>query len=132
VEDVFCDVIGLTGLTSVLACGGKQAAISHSVYAWLCNEHPELSRRFVHGELVGATLACQMLVSGVDRETIDAYLDFCRRHGAPVCLRELGIDCGEEHIAGLYAHLRKSMPIETGQEFDRLWNARNAMISADL
>lgn len=127
VEDVICDAISVTGLTSVLACGGKQAAVSHSVYAWLCNEHPELSRRFVHGELVGATLPYQMLAAGIDGETVEAFVRFCRAHGAPVCLEDLGLSCDEREMERLFGYLRGAMPIEEDAEYRRLWDLREAM-----
>lgn len=48
-----CAALQLTGLISAMACGGKQAAISHSLYSYFCTCRPEIRSRFLHGELVG-------------------------------------------------------------------------------
>lgn len=127
VEDIIGDAVSVTGLTSVLACGGKQAAVSHSVYAWLCNEHPEMNRRFVHGELVGATLPYQMVAAGIDEATINRFVCFCRAHSVPVCLKDLGLACDESEMEALFQYLRSAMPIESDEEYQRLWQLRDIM-----
>ena len=62
-----CAALQLTGLISAMACGGKQAAISHSLYSYFCTCRPEIRSRFLHGELVGASLVYQLAVNGADR-----------------------------------------------------------------
>ena len=58
----------VTGVISAMACGGKQAAVSHTLYSYFCCVHPELAAGFLHGELVGSTLVYQLAVNGAQRK----------------------------------------------------------------
>ena len=59
-EDCVCAALQVTGVISAMACGGKQAAVSHTLYSYFCCVHPELAAGFLHGELVGSTLVYQL------------------------------------------------------------------------
>ena len=63
-EDCVCAALQVTGVISAMACGGKQAAVSHTLYSYFCCVHPELAAGFLHGELVGSTLVYQLAVNG--------------------------------------------------------------------
>lgn len=119
VEDVICGCIAIAGLCSVLACGGKQAAVSHSLYAYLCGAYPEQSQKFVHGELVCASLVYQFEVSGLTEE-IPHFVDFCRQMGVPTCLKDLGMPTDSASMDQLFADLKQRMPVPDDREMERL------------
>lgn len=127
-EDVICYAIAVAGLTSVLACGGKQAAVSHSLYASFCSLYPELAHRFVHGELVSASMPYQMAVTGIEQQTIDAYAAFARAFGSPVCLTDLGLAPDEAAMDAIFEDLRRRMPVQTQEEYDRLRSMQALLI----
>lgn len=66
-EDCVCAALQVTGVISAMACGGKQAAVSHTLYSYFCCVHPELAAGFLHGELVGSTLVYQLAVNGAPK-----------------------------------------------------------------
>ena len=71
-EDCVCAALQVTGVISAMACGGKQAAVSHTLYSYFCCVHPELAAGFLHGELVGSTLVYQLAVNGAPKEAQEA------------------------------------------------------------
>jgi len=83
VEDVIAAALSVTGLVSCLAAGGKQAAVSHCLYSYFCNATPRLTERFLHGELVGASLPYQVMVNSEDCHQAAVLTDFIQSLGAP-------------------------------------------------
>ncbi|MEG0944615.1 MAG: iron-containing alcohol dehydrogenase [Angelakisella sp.] len=120
VEDVVAAALSVTGLVSCLAAGGKQAAISHCLYSYFCNMTPELAERFLHGELVGASLPYQVIVNSEDYHQAAVLADFIRSLGAPTCLDDLGFAPTEEQMDGLYEFLYSRMPVSDKVEQHRL------------
>lgn len=90
-EDCVCAALQVTGVISAMACGGKQAAVSHTLYSYFCCVHPELAAGFLHGELVGSTLVYQLAVNGAPKEAQEALNRVLRALGMPTCLEELGL-----------------------------------------
>lgn len=90
-EDCVCAALQVTGVISAMACGGKQAAVSHTLYSYFCCVHPELAAGFLHGELVGSTLVYQLAVNGAQKEEQEALNRVLRALGMPTCLEELGL-----------------------------------------
>lgn len=119
-EDCICAALQLTGLISAMACGGKQAAISHSLYSYFCTCRPEIRSRFLHGELVGASLVYQLAVNGAARAEQEALDRFLRRFELPACLEELGLADSPEERDSLFAFLAEHMPVADPQELERL------------
>ena len=115
-----CAALQLTGLISAMACGGKQAAISHSLYSYFCTCRPEIRSRFLHGELVGASLVYQLAVNGAPRTEQEALDRFLRRVELPACLEELGLADTPEERDALFAFLAEHMPVTDPQELERL------------
>ena len=115
-----CAALQLTGLISAMACGGKQAAISHSLYSYFCTCRPEIRSRFLHGELVGASLVYQLAVNGAPRAEQEALDRFLRRFALPACLEELGLADTPEEQNSLFAFLAEHMPIADPRELERL------------
>lgn len=115
-----CAALQLTGLISAMACGGKQAAISHSLYSYFCTCRPEIRSRFLHGELVGASLVYQLAVNGAPRTEQEALDRFLRRFALPACLEELGLADSPEERDSLFAFLAEHMPVTEPQELERL------------
>ncbi|MCI7473361.1 MAG: iron-containing alcohol dehydrogenase [Clostridiales bacterium] len=119
-EDCICAALQLTGLISAMACGGKQAAISHCLYSYFCACRPEIRSRFLHGELVGASLVYQLAVNGAPRTEQEALDRFLRRFELPACLEELGLADSPGERDSIFAFLAKHMPVTEPQELERL------------
>ena len=115
-----CAALQLTGLISAMACGGKQAAISHSLYSYFCTCRPEIRSRFLHGELVGASLVYQLAVNGAPQAEQEALDRFLRRFALPACLEKLGLADSPEERDSLFAFLAEHMPVTEPQELERL------------
>lgn len=120
VEDCICAAIQLTGLISAMACGGKQAAISHSLYSYFCTCHPEIRSRFLHGELVGASLVYQLAVNGAVKKEQTQLNEFLRQFDLPTCLEDLGLNDTPREREKLFEFLTCNMPITDPGELDRL------------
>lgn len=119
-EDCLCAALQLTGLISAMACGGKQAAVSHSLYSYFCTCHPEIRARFLHGELVGASLVYQLAVNGASEEE-QAHLEaFLRQFSLPACLADLGLADSPQEQEALFTFLAGSMPVTDARELERL------------
>ena len=132
VEDLLGAAVQLTGLISCMACGGKQAAVCHMLYGYFCDYYTPLSIQWMHGELVGASLPYQLAANGAPREEVQRLIDFIRHLGAPACLKDLGFDTCKENMDAMFAYLKKRMPIETEEEYQRLRSYEQVLISAEL
>ena len=119
-EDCVCAALQVTGVISAMACGGKQAAVSHTLYSYFCCVHPELAAGFLHGELVGSTLVYQLAVNGAQKEEQEALNRVLRALGMPTCLEELGLKETPEEADRIFAFLAERMPVETPKELQRL------------
>lgn len=126
-EDAVAGALQLTGLISAMACGGKQAAVSHTLYSYFCTEKNELTKRFLHGELVGSSLIYQLAVNGAEEAQINELNRFLRRLNMPTCLQDLGIEESEAEVESLFAFLRQKMPIEQASEWQRLKAKQNIL-----
>ena len=120
VEDLLCAAIQVTGLISCMACGGKQAAVCHMLYGYFCDAYLPLTRRWLHGELVGASLPYQLAVNGAPQAEVQRLSAFLRRLGVPACLNDLGFEATPQAMDALFAYLQRKMPIETAAELARL------------
>lgn len=112
VEDCAAMAVSIAGVTSVMACGGKQAAICHSLYAWVCGKYPEAARQFVHGEIVAASMLYQLVLDDVPRETVERFRRFIHALKAPACFRDLGIVCSGQETADMLEALCETLGIE--------------------
>ncbi len=91
VENIIASSLSITGLISCCAFGGRQAAMSHSIYSYVCNEHPDIAKKYVHGTIVGASLIFQAAVNGCSEEEIKKLSDFFKVIGQPLNLAEIGL-----------------------------------------
>lgn len=119
-EDCLCACLQVTGLISAMACGGKQAAISHTLYSYFCNFHPQIVQQFLHGEMVGSSLVYQLAANGAPREEQLHLEDFLRRLKVPCCLQELGLTYSSALSHELFSFLETRMPVTSSQELARL------------
>ena len=119
---VVAEALGLTlpGSACAHAVSGKQAAISHSLYSYFCTCRPEIRSRFLHGELVGASLVYQLAVNGAPQAEQEGLDRFLRRFALPACLEELGLADSPEERDSLFAFLAEHMPVTEPQELERL------------
>jgi glycerol dehydrogenase len=120
VENAVCAALSATGLISCLASGGKQAAISHCLYSFFCDCQPDLVRKFLHGELVGASLPYQLMVDGKEEKHAAELSEFLRKMDLPACLDDLGFRPDSAGLKKLYDYLQRKMPIESSSELEHL------------
>ena len=120
IEDCLCSALQLTGIVSAMACGGKQAAISHTLYSYFCCHHPELPRQYLHGELVGASLVYQQAVNQASDSEAAQLSAFLQSAGIPSSLEQLGLAYTPALADELFEFIRVSMPIVTPEEMQRL------------
>ena len=111
VENCAAMAVDIAGITSVMACGGKQAAVCHLLYAWICGKYPDVAKRFVHGEIVAASMIYQLILSNVPKETVGRFRQFIRALHAPSCLQDLGILCDEREAADMLEELYASLGV---------------------
>lgn len=111
VEDAVAKAVSVTGLISSLACGGKQAAISHLLYSYICCRHPQVAEQYLHGEIVGASLCYQLAVNGRRHCEVEALRDCLHGSGMPTCLRELGLDIGAEEKNQIFDYLKPRLDV---------------------
>ena len=76
--------------------------------------------RFLHGELVGASLVYQLAVNGAPRTEQEALDRFLRRFELPAWLEELGPAGTPEERDALFACRAEHMPVPDPQELERL------------
>ncbi len=119
-ENVVAAVLSITGFISCLACGGKQAAVSHGLYSYFCNEMPALTSRFLHGELVGASLPYQMALNGWAAEDVGHMRKFLNELSCPSSLSELGLKKSSLDWEGMAAFLYRILPARTQEDRERL------------
>jgi len=119
-EDVIAYSLNVAGLTSALACGGRQAAVSHQLYAYVCGRYPEITARYLHGEIVGASLVYQLRLIDAPDERINQLEAFLKAAGAPARMADLGLPQDEDTRQRLFDHLRTALPVESEMEMARL------------
>lgn len=111
VTDAVAKAISVTGLVSALACGGKQAAISHLMYSYICCYHPQVAKKYLHGEIVGASLCDQLTIDGFGQDEVEAMRGFLHEAGMPTCLRELGLEFTPEEEERLFEYLKPRLNV---------------------
>lgn len=116
VESLLALNLEITGLTSVLACGGKQAAVSHMLYAYVCEMYPELAVQWMHGEIVGASLLYQLKLINAPEEVLQQFATFLHECGAPASMSDLGIPADDASVESMLAFLQKRLPVESEEE----------------
>lgn len=124
VEDAAAKAIAVTGLVSSLACGGKQAAVAHLIYSYICCHHPRIAGRYLHGEIVGASLCYQIVVDGWDICETEKFRRLLCDAGMPACLAELGLPADAAEQERIFAFLKKGMDLSR-EETERLRDPRN-------
>lgn len=110
-EDAVAKAIPVTGLISSLACGGRQAAVAHLLYSYICCYHPEVATRYLHGEIVGASLCCQLLINGWDILEIKALQEHLHSADMPTSLTELGLNVTEKEINLILKYLKPRLTV---------------------
>lgn len=123
-EDAVAKVIAVTGLVSSLACGGKQAAVAHLIYSYICSYHPQTAEQYLHGEIVGASLCYQIVVDGWAVSEAESLQKRLHDAGMPVCLAELGVSADQEEQERIFAFLGERMGISQ-KEMSRLREPQN-------
>ena len=119
VEDAVAKAIAVTGLVSSLACGGKQAAVAHLIYSYICCHHPQVVARYLHGEIVGASLCYQIVVDGWEICEAEMVHKLLCDAGMPACLAELGVPVDAAEQERIFAFLHKGMGLSP-EEMARL------------
>ncbi|MBQ9197392.1 MAG: iron-containing alcohol dehydrogenase [Clostridia bacterium] len=120
----------ITGLTLALACGGKQAAVSHQLYAYVCDRYPAVARHRLHGEIVGASLLYQLRLDG-EEEAARALKSFLISAGAPLCMTDLGLPAGQESLQDMLNYLMEKLPVESDGEEKALRRHAGLLIASE-
>lgn len=111
-EDVIAACISLTGLISALACGGRQAAASHTIYSYVCNNAPEIRRSFLHGEIVGASLLYQLALNGEDPAAFEVLHGQLASLGTPLSLRSIGLDLDPAGRDDMFSFIARQLALD--------------------
>ncbi|MFU0832519.1 MAG: Iron-containing alcohol dehydrogenase [Oscillospiraceae bacterium] len=128
VENCICATLSGTGLISCLASGGKQAAVSHCLYSFFCDTQPGLARKFLHGEIVGASLPYQLMVDGKGEKQALELFTFLKTINLPACMDDLEYHPTRESLDEMYEYLRVKMPIQESSELERLQAFENVLL----
>lgn len=115
VEDALAKAIFVTGLVSSLACGGKQAAVAHLMYSYICCHHPQTADQYLHGEIVGASLCYQLIMDGWESKEVEALCTFLHEAGMPACLGELGINADMAEQGQIFGFLEKGLNVSKNE-----------------
>lgn len=119
-EDIFAAALQVTGLTSCLAFGGKQAAVSHCLYTYFSRFYSSLMQRYLHGELIGASLVFQLTIADGTDEEVAQLCTFLHKAGLPDSLSALGVPTDAKSMNNLFDFLAEQMPITQPKELSRL------------
>ena len=84
------------------------------------NKVQELTGKFLHGELVGASLCYQMALDGRPEREVEELKGFLREMGCPASLKELGFMPDESERRAMRLHLQKILPAESEADIRRL------------
>lgn len=130
-DDVIAACISLTGLVSALACGGRQAAVSHSIYSYVCNTAPQIRNNYLHGEIVGASLIYQMALNGDSDKELNAFAAFLSALHMPKTLSDLGLHLDALQRKELYGFLIESLSLEAATTLPELQRFESLLFASE-
>lgn len=96
-----------TGVISGLARGSKQLAIAHSLYNNSTTVYPEVWRNYLHGEIVSVGVVLQEYFNRAPQEELEDYISIAKDLGAPVCLRDLGLEGSQKELDDMHRAIVK-------------------------
>lgn len=111
VENLIFTTIAATGVVSGIARGSNQSALAHKFYEFTRFLFPQVSRPYLHGEIVGVGLLMQNHFNGETEENT-ALLDRMRTYGMPQSVTDVGIEPSEEIFEEYYKLLVRSSSID--------------------
>ena len=111
VDNVIFTAIAATGVISGIARGSNQCAIAHKFYENVRKFFPEISKPYLHGEIVGIGLLIQNHFNG-ETENNDFLLEIMRKHEMPHCLADLGIEASEENKKVFFDAISNSSAVD--------------------
>lgn len=114
-EDAAAKAIAVTGLVSGLACGGKQAAVAHLIYSYICNHDPRAANSFLHGEIVGASLCYQIVIDGWAVSEAERLRGLLNGAGMPACLAELGVSADAAEQERIFSYLAERLNLSQNE-----------------
>jgi glycerol dehydrogenase len=120
VEDCVCMGVALTGTVSSLMSGGRQLAISHSLYDAVCKHYKEQQRSFLHGEIVSAGIPLQLYVNGAAPDQIEKARALLQGLGTPTSLKDLRITSSSANIETIFSHICRNMELKEERMKERL------------
>ena len=118
VERVIFAAIAATGVISGIARGSNQTAIAHKLYEITRTLYPEVTRPYLHGEIVGVGLILQNYFNGEEEENRE-LISLMKKYGMPSGLKSLGIEPTDEVMNEYYERLVASSAMEGTDEHDR-------------
>lgn len=125
-EDAVAKAVAITGLVSGLACGGKQAAVAHLIYSYVCNHSPQAANGFLHGEIVGASLCYQIVIDGWEVCEAERLRGLLNGAGMPACLADLGLSADAAQQERIFSYLDEKLNLSQNERirFREPQNAR--------
>ena len=110
-ERVVFASIAATGVISGIARGSNQTAIAHKLYEITRTLYPEITRPYLHGEIVGVGLLVQNHYNG-EVENNDSLLSLMKKYGMPYSMSSFGIEPTDEALNEYYDRLVDSSAME--------------------
>lgn len=106
VNQAFCDAVScvipiigvISGIGAYAVAGGARFAVAHAFNELIRGRYVTDVNRWLHGELVGVGVLCQMVLNGLPEEEILTRRSLMRSMGLPTCLNDLGIDTSPQGV----------------------------------
>ena len=111
VERVVFAAIAATGVISGISRGSNQTALAHKFYEMTRTLYPEISRPYLHGEIVGVGLILQNHYNGEEGNNRE-LISLMKEYKMPHSVRGLGIEGTMEKMEEYYRLLLSSSAME--------------------
>lgn len=129
-EEVFFACLAVTGAISGIARGWNQCALAHKFFDFTALLYPELTRRYLHGEIVGVGLLLQNHFNGTP-EGNELLLDWMARYGLPASVSAIGLKNDEETFSVFYEKISHSSVLRhrPSEEHERFFDSLKYLFS---
>lgn len=123
-ERLIFTTIATTGVISGIARGSNQCALAHKFYEITRVLFPEVSKPYLHGELVGIGLILQNYFNGEEEKNVQ-LIELMKKHNMPYKISDAGIDDSDKTFQAYYERMRDSNAIDEtdAEECEKLYEA---------
>ena len=109
-ENLIFTVIAATGVISGIARGSNQTALAHKFYETARFLLPDVTKPYLHGELVGIGLLLQNHFNG-EEERSKSLISIMKKNGMPYRPCDVGIPKTEEALGAFYDKISNSSAV---------------------